>query len=446
MSNLALKRVLTLPTVVSTSAGLTFATSCFLAAVQVASYLAGDAAWLAILVSGSLCLMAGLCFSELNGILPSAAGLRLYFAKAYNNSFALTISIFYMLTITAVVGTESYVLSRVLEQAIPKIPAFLWIIVMFSTVAIINIRGVKMAGRFQDIVTYGLICSLIIIAIIGLSKGSPGGAPQLFAVGSVEGMINAVAIGVFLFIGFEWVTPLAEEVTDIKLIPSGMLIALGILSITYGLFTVAMTRTVPRELLVNSPVPQVVFLQHLLGWGGLVWIVILSMSASITTFNAGLISVSRFFYATAREHAIPAVFGRLSLRYFTPYVAILAIAGLGLAVSAVVFTTGNYLTMVNVGAAIESLVYALAGLATYLLRRKMPDVKRPFLVKGGPLIPLATLVIFALLTVAVLSQDLWAAVFLIVGLTISGAYVHWVVPRLKAKQQAARRTRPRIQE
>ncbi|MHB1420647.1 MAG: APC family permease [Bacillota bacterium] len=439
---MALKRVLTLPTVVSTSAGLTFATSCFVASVQVASYLAGDAAWIAILVAGSLCLMAGLCFSELNGILPSAAGIRLYFTRAYNDSFSLALSIFYMVAITCVIGTESYVLSRVLEKAIPAIPSFLWIVVMIGLVVLLNIRGIKFAGRFQDVITYGLIISLLVLAIWAFTR--PGFVlHNPMAIGNPGGLVSAIAVGVFLFIGFEWVTPLAEEVVDIKIISRGMLIAIGILSITYSLFTVAMTSTVPVGQLKISPIPQVLFAQKLLGAGGLAWMVVISLAASITTFNAGMLSVSRFFYATAREHAFPSVFSRLSNKYFTPWVSIVSIGTIGLLVSAIVFLTGRYLTLVNIGAAIEALVYTLAGLATYRLRKKVPDTDRPFKIKGGPLIPLATMIIFAFLTVIVLSQDLWAFAYMVVGLLICGAYVYWVVPGIKRKYQATKRSTSR---
>ena len=53
-----LKRGIGLRTVVSTSAGLTFASSTFLVVVQIACYLAGDSAWIAITIAGLLCLLA----------------------------------------------------------------------------------------------------------------------------------------------------------------------------------------------------------------------------------------------------------------------------------------------------------------------------------------------------------------------------------------------------
>ncbi len=147
-----LKRVLTLRTVVATSAGLTLASSSFVAAVLVANYVLGDTAWIAILIGGALCFLAAACFSELNGLLPTAAGIRLYFSRAFNDQVSLVVSLMYMLiVVVGVVGVESFILSKVLSEAFPVIPPYLWIVVMLLLVTVMNLRGIKMAGVFQDV-------------------------------------------------------------------------------------------------------------------------------------------------------------------------------------------------------------------------------------------------------------------------------------------------------
>jgi amino acid transporter len=68
-----LRRVLHFRTIVSTSTGLAYAAISLLACIQVASYMAGDSAWIALLIAGVLALLAAFCFSELNALYPSAA-------------------------------------------------------------------------------------------------------------------------------------------------------------------------------------------------------------------------------------------------------------------------------------------------------------------------------------------------------------------------------------
>ncbi len=431
-----LKRVLTLRTVVATSAGLTLASSSFVAAVLVANYVLGDTAWIAILIGGALCFLAAACFSELNGLLPTAAGIRLYFSRAFNDQVSLVVSLMYMLIVViGVVGVESFILSRVLNDAFPAIPPYFWIVVMLLLVTAMNLRGIKMAGVFQDVVTYSIIAVMVFIGIFALYKVgfelntplSPGGA---------AGIIQAVAVGVFLFVGFEWVTPLVEEVTQVKQISRGMMIALGILSVVYAIFTVAMTAVVPKEILVVSPAPQLILARTVLGDVGASLMIVIILATSLKTFNAGIISVSRFMYASAREHVLPAVFSKVSMRYFTPWVAIITLFFIGLLAAALTLLTKNYLVLVGLAAAMESIVYTLAGLAVIRLRRRMPEQERPYLIKGGYFIPLLTALVFALLAVAVLATDLSALLYIAVAFIIVMVYVKTVVPRLKKKHEA----------
>lgn len=437
-----LKRALTLRTVVATSAGITLATSSFVAAAQVAGFLAGDSAWLAILVSGVLCLLAAACFSELNSILPSAAGIRLYLGKAFGEKVALTFSLLYMVLLLAVVGAESFILSKTLSYSVPQVAPVIWITVMLAAVTLMNIRGNKVAGNFQDIVTYGVIVSTLLISLWGLKMVHFHLALPL-PTGGVSGFIQAVAVGIFLFVGFEWVTPLAEEVTESRLIAHGMFITVGIVCVVYALFTAAMTANVSRAAFVHSPIPQVLLAQKVLGGFGLVWILLVSLACSFGTFNAGLLSVSRFFYATAREHALPPVFSRISMRFMTPWVAIIAVFVVGYASSIAILYTGRYLVVVDMAAASECVIYVLSAAALVVLRKKMADAPRAFKVPFGPLIPVFTILIFTLLAVMIIVTDPAIGYWMAAGLVVIGLYVLTVVPRIREKYKVKRSPRMR---
>ena len=72
-----LKRAVGLRTVVSTGAGMALATVTYVSFIELASYLTGNSAWIAILTSGIMAVLAGSCFCELNSMYPTAAGLKL---------------------------------------------------------------------------------------------------------------------------------------------------------------------------------------------------------------------------------------------------------------------------------------------------------------------------------------------------------------------------------
>ncbi|MBX6350508.1 MAG: APC family permease [Clostridia bacterium] len=432
-----LRRVLTLRTVVSTSAGLTLATTTFVAAAQMASYVAGDSAWIAVLVAGVLALCAAAGFAEMNGMFPSAAAIRVYLHRGFGERLALVVSFLYIGVVVAVLGAESFVLSQAIAYVVPSVPPLVWNVALIALMAAVNIRGVKVAGAFQDVLTYGLLASLVAISLVAFA--SPGFRPtSLLAPGPAGGLLQSVALGVFLFIGFEWVTPLSEEVTQARLVPLGMLIAVGLLAVTYAVFVVALTATVGKEALAATPVPQMLLATKVLGGAGAVWMLVLSLAASATTFNAGFGAGSRFLYAAGREAAVPRWFARIHMRYFTPQNAIVFLFGFTLVSTVLVGLTGRYTLLVDMGAALESIVYVLVSLAVIRLRRKEPDLARPWRAPFVPWLPAFTAVVFAVLAVGALADDPWAPVVLAAAALAVTGYVVWVVPRLRARAERER--------
>ena len=221
-----LKKVIKLRTVVSASAGMAIATAGYVAGIQVATILVGELAWISILLAGFLCLLSSMCFSELTSLYPSAAGIKLYIQNAFNEKVSIIIGMFYVLLGISMVGAESYLLSSVLSGTFqifdPFYDKFLWMLFFVLFVSVINIRGVYITGVVQDILTYSMIAFMIGVSLytfathdvnISLAMHSPK-----FTLGNV---IQAAAVGVFLFVGYEWVTPLAEETTDYRLIGKG---------------------------------------------------------------------------------------------------------------------------------------------------------------------------------------------------------------------------------
>ncbi len=444
-----LKRTIGLPTVVSTSAGLTFASSTFLVVVQVACYLAGDAAWLAILIAGGLCALAAAAFSELNGMWPSVNGIRLYLHQAFGEKVALVAALTYMSVVTLVVGTEAYVLSHVLHAAVPRIAPPVWIFAMLTLATAINFRGLQIAGTFQNVVTYSVVASIVLFSVLSLAHAHFALSHPLH-VGGIGRLFQAVGVAVFLFVGFEWVTPLADEVQSPRAIPMGMFIALALLVVVYALFSTAMFSHLPPggrgtlfgTLMHRNPVPHLTWARAEFGLLGWACMIATSLCMSLTTFNAGLMGVSRFLYGMARDQVLPRGLASLSPRFSTPDRAVVAVYVIALAVSALVYWSQRFVLLVNLAAATEAFIYAGGALSVIALRRRDPQRARPFRMRGGLALPALTAVLFALVGVGVFVQpgvEYWGAgvLLLLLGLAWWG-YIHFfALPRLSRARAAA---------
>jgi amino acid transporter len=255
-----LRRVLKFRTIVSTSTGLAYAAVSLLGCIQIAYYLGGDSAWVAILIAGLLALLAAFCFSELNALYPTAAAIRLYMKEAFSDNFSLVITFGYLLTIVAAISADSYVVGQAITYAfrLPNWASLIWILALLGLAMGSNLRGIRIAGLLQDITTYSLLIFAVIISLIALSHNGFQLRTPFAAFSDPGNLLSAVAVGVFVFSAFEWVTPLSEEIANIRLIPRGMFVSLGLLFISYALFTVASSSVlnVHNPNIANSPVPQ----------------------------------------------------------------------------------------------------------------------------------------------------------------------------------------------
>ena len=446
-----LKRSIGLATVVSTSAGLTFASSTFLVVVQMACYLAGDAAWIAIAIAGALCALAAAAFSELNGMWPSVNGIRLYIHRAFGEKLSLIAALTYMSVVTLVVGTEAYVLSHVLNKALPAVSPPWWIFLMLTLATAVNFRGLKIAGTFQNILTYSVVASIVVMSVLALAHAHFV-VPEPLHTGGAGPLFQAVGVAIFLFVGFEWVTPLADEVKSPKAIPMGMFLAVGLLVMVYALVATSMfTGLVPRSLLFGTlgrePIPHVRFAASLSVLGPIGgWVMIgTSLCMSLTTFNAGLMGVSRFIYGMARDQVLPKRLSSLSKQFSTPDQAVFLVYVIALVISGLVYWTQRFVLLVNLAAATEAFIYAFAAAAVIALRLKDPDRARPFRMRGGLWLPGLTALVFVAMGIGVLTQpgiESWgASVLLLVLILAWGGYIHFfALPRLtKLRAEAASR-------
>ena len=151
-----LRRALGLPTVVSTSTGLAFAAIEYLVAASLLTYVVGPFAPIAIGVNGLLMLLVWGYYSELNGLYPTAAAMRLYMSRSMDDRVALIITFTYLSTIVLVVAADAYIIGNAIAYVLGGIAwlAFVWIAILLGLATYVNLRGIRVAGRVQDIATY----------------------------------------------------------------------------------------------------------------------------------------------------------------------------------------------------------------------------------------------------------------------------------------------------
>jgi basic amino acid/polyamine antiporter, APA family len=420
------------------STGLAFAAINFLGIAQLLDYIHGPLAWAAVLGGGVMILAVRALFSELNGMYPTAAGIRLWMARAMNDRLALIITLTYMTAIVLVIAADAFIIGEAVAYAFSngRAVAMVYVALMLAVATWLNLRGIKLAGAAEKIVTWLVVGLTVAVGVVALFRH--GNSTPLDA-HLTTSPVSALILGIFLYTGFEWVTTNAEEVVKPRIIPRAMLVAIGALALSQAIFAVAMGLNLDHDQRTTA-YPQLLVAQQALGHAGMLLMLAVTALTAVNTFNGGFVTMSRFMYAVAREGKLPRALTRLNDRA-VPVVPVWILGVSSLILAVVVAFVGGWAMMVSICAALEMMIYSAAGYVVWRLRRTQPDAERPFRFRGGRWLAFAFMVVFAVLgliaSVTVGSKtSLIPLLTLIAVAGLVAVYVFTYAPRLERREAA----------
>jgi len=266
-----------------------------------------------------------------------------------------------------------------------------------------------------------------------MGSGTPLETDLSFDMAAGGGVLSMLGIAFWLFVGMEFVCPMAEEVKNPqKFIPFAMISALVIIFVSDLLFGFMALKYVDIEALGGSAHPHVDAAMAVLGRIGQLWIGIISLVATASTLNTFIAAVPRMLYGMAKEGQFPTVFAKLN-RFGVPYVGILTI----FAITVILLGTGisnteAIVTLILAGCIGWMLCYMIANLNVIILRFKYPNMKRSFKSPFGISLPIISFLGLAYMIWAIWPEDgtgmrsdiyLYAVIFL--GLSAAWS-AYWV--------------------
>jgi ethanolamine permease len=139
-----------------------------------------------------------------------------------------------------------------------------------------------------------------------------------------------------------------------------------------------------------------------------------------------IISYSRQLYAMARSGYLPAVLATVNTRFRTPHVAMIAGGIVGI-IALCTGTTGTVITLSALGAVV---MYIICMISLLVLRRKEPDMVRPFKVPLYPWFPWIALILGVICMIAMIWYNwLLSIVFFGVLLVIGIFFIAFRKPK-----------------
>jgi len=343
-------------------------------AMQIASLPAVLLVWVA---GGVLTVFGALSLAELGAMYPGAGGLCTYLREAYGPLPAFLyawglLSMIHSGSIAALAVAFSLFAGG--GKALSALPIL--------ALTAINCLGIRNGKLVQNLAAAAKLTGLAAMIVLMCLRG-PLRAP-IAATGpatSIAGYTIALIAVLWAYEGWHVVSFVAGELrAPQRDLPRALLIGTGLVMAIYLTATVGYYRVLTPQQIRGSDTVAALAMGTLIGPAGATTISVLILVSLAGSLNGLILSGPRVYYAMAREGLFPGAFGRVSERYGTPTFA-LVVQGLWTAALAI---SGSYQQLFTDVVFTAWIFYGLAVAAVPLLRRRRPQIERPFRVPGYP--------------------------------------------------------------
>jgi APA family basic amino acid/polyamine antiporter len=412
---------------------------------------AGPALLVSFALTGLACSFCALCYAELASLVPSAGSAYAYAYRTLGEIAAWVIGwdliLEYAVGNVAVAVAWSGYARDLLAGFGVELPLWLatstrsglaqpellaeaprvlgWPIVVnlpaagiVLAVTAVLIVGVRASARLNGMLVAFKLAVLVFFIAAGAFYVKPENWVP-FAPNGWSPVITGAAVIFFAYIGFDAISTAAEETRRPERdLPRAILGSLVISGVLYMGVAAVLTGIVPwRELGVSEPL-GLAFRRLHLGWATYLVDVgaVVATTAVLLVFQ---LAQPRIFFAMARDGLLPRTLARVHPRFGTPWLTTL-VTGCIVAAGAAIFDIDEAADLTNIGT-LFAFVLVCAGVL--VLRRRRPDLPRPFRCPGVPWIPLLGIASCAVLMVA-LPAVTWLrfVIWLAVGLAIYAAF------------------------
>jgi len=428
----------------------------------------GSAGWLIAvwLITGFMTITAAVSYGELSGMYPKAGGQYVYLKEAYNPLAAFLYGwSFFAIIQTATIAAVGVAFSKFLAYLVPGVsedlvaldlgfmhisPAQLVAIVLILLLTYINTKGIKSGKFIQTTFTTTKLLSLFGLIIFGLIMFQPqvweanwADAWNLHNLGSTESLTMAAALGAIaasmvgsIFSSDAWnnVTFVAGEIKNPKR-NIGLALFLGTLIVTiiYVMTNVMYTAVLPLDAIAGADKDRVaVAASHVIF--GNVGTVVIALMIMISTFgcNNGLILAgARVYYAMSKDGLFFKRAGNLN-RMAVPEWA-LWVQGL---IACMWSISGKYGQLLDMISFVVVIFYVLTILGIFILRKKQPNIERPYKAFGYPWLPVIYILMgitFCVLLIIYKPQYTWPGLII----TLLGVPLYYIAIAQNKKQEAS---------
>jgi len=388
----------------------------------------------------------GLIWSELGAAMPGSGGSYLYLRDAFGRQTlgrAMAFLFIWQFLLSGpleiasgYIGFAQY--ARYLWPGLTETQARLIMAALGIVIVALLYRRINTIGRITVALWIGTMLTVGIVIVTGPFHFNPKLAfdfpPHAFALslGFVMGLGEASRVGVYDYLGYYDVCYIGDEVKEPgRVIPRSILISLLAVVAIYIAINLALIGVVPWRDFVPAPgqalpdpPPPVVswYIERLYGSGAAKGFTVMVLWTAFASCFSLMLGYSRIPFAAARDGNFFSVFGRLHRRKDFPHISLLFVGGLSVLCSLL-----PLMTVIDALLTTRIVVQFIGQIAAVIwLRRRAPQMERPFRIWLYPLPVLVALAgwIFLLVTTNKVTLG-YAMATLVAGVVFFLAWSRW---------------------
>jgi APA family basic amino acid/polyamine antiporter len=364
--------------------GIVIGSGIFVLPNLIARSLPSASAILAVwVVAGVLSFFGALAYAELGAMLPATGGQYVYLREAYGPLCAFVCGWTFMLAVMAggsawMAVTFSIYMGYFLPLSAAAAKALA--VALIAVLSAVNYLGVQEGAWVQRTFTGLKIVGLLVL--IGAGLASPHTAGQA-AGPKLSSMHFGVAMAACLmaYNGWSYVSFVAGEVRDPqKNLLRSLVLGMAAVAVLYVSANIAYLKVMTVAQIAATDRVGADLATLTMGRIGGAFVSLTVLLSIIGAVNGCILTGARIPFAQARDGLFFARFGKVHPRFQTPSFAILC-SGIW---TAILVLTGSYETLYSYSILAAWIFYTMCVGAVFVLRRKLPDVHRPYRMWGYP--------------------------------------------------------------
>lgn len=374
--------------------GVTIGSGIFRVPATVAAQLhAPGPAMLCWLLGGVVTLCGALSVAELGAAMPRSGGIFAYLLECFGPMPAFLYGWACLTVVTpAALGATSTIFAEYLGYFLPISAAAVHYVaaLTIAVMGVINYLGLRRAAAVMNVTTAAKFVAVIVLGLLAFTavRAPPVAPPAAAAaLGASPSLIASALIPVlWTYDGWSNLTSVGGEISRPQTtLPVGLVLGTACVVLVYVLLNLGFWHALSASEMAGSPLVAATAAARIpwIGRAGAALIAGLVLVSTFSGLNGSMMTDPRIIYGMADRGLFFRPVARVSPRFKSPSVAI----GLSAVLGCVYVLQNDFAQLADRFVLGVWPFYALCVAGVYVLRRKRPDLPRPYRAWGYPVVP-----------------------------------------------------------